>query len=118
MQLIDAFQEEHVLIDQVLGSFRTYVNGLCDGTADPQDGKRFAAFFTEFSGRFHHEREERVFLDALVKEADLPGDRGPVRAFLREHAEMEAWMGEMAPLLDQRPERRETAQRWSSRTSR
>ncbi|MBK6866993.1 MAG: hemerythrin domain-containing protein [Burkholderiales bacterium] len=111
MQLIDAFQEEHVLIDQVLGSFRTYVNGLCDGTADPQDGKRFAAFFTEFTGHFHHEREERVFLDALVKEADLPADRGPVCAFLREHAEMEAWMGELAPLLDQRPSSEDDRQR-------
>jgi hypothetical protein len=25
MKLIDTFQDEHVLIDQVLGSFRTYV---------------------------------------------------------------------------------------------
>lgn len=26
MKLIDAFQDEHVLIDQVLGSLRTYVD--------------------------------------------------------------------------------------------
>ncbi len=104
MKLIDTFQEEHVLIEQVLGSLRTYVDRLCGGSADPNDGKRFAAFFTEFAGHFHHDREERVFLDALVKEAELPGDRGPVRAFLREHAEMEGWLREMAPLLEQRPQ--------------
>ena len=35
MQLIDTFQDEHRLIDQVLGSFRTYVDGLVAGTAAP-----------------------------------------------------------------------------------
>ncbi len=52
MKLIDTLQDEHVLIDRVLGSFRTYVDGLLDGTADPDDGRRFAAFFTEFAGHF------------------------------------------------------------------
>ncbi|HET8748591.1 MAG TPA: hemerythrin domain-containing protein [Ramlibacter sp.] len=104
MKLIDTFQDEHVLIDRVLGSLRTYVDGLVGGTADPEDGRRFAAFFTEFAGRFHHEREEQVFFHALVTEADLPGDRGPVHAVLREHAEMEEWLREMTPLLHQRPQ--------------
>ncbi len=103
MKLIDTLQDEHVLIDQVLGSFRTYVDGLIDGTADPDDGRRFVRFFTEFAGRFHHDREERVLFDALVTEAELPRDRGPVHALLREHAEMEEWLREMTPFLDQRP---------------
>lgn len=100
MKLLDTFQDEHVLIDQVLGSLRAYVDRLAGGTADPDDGRRFAAFFTEFAGRFHHEREEQVFFDALVKEAELPADRGPVHAVLREHAEMEGWLREMTPLLE------------------
>ncbi len=104
MKLIETFQEEHELIDQVLGSLRTYVDGLVDGTADPDDGRPFAAFFTEFAGRFHHEREEQVFFDALVKDAELPGDRGPVHAVLGEHAEMEGWLREMAPFLEQGPQ--------------
>ena len=103
MKLIDTLQEEHVLIDQVLGSFCTYVGGLVGGTADPDDGRRFVAFFTEFAGHFHHDREERVFLVALVSDAGLPAERGPVHAVTREHAEMEEWLGEMAPFLDQRP---------------
>jgi len=100
MKLIDTLQDEHVLIEQVLGSFRTYV----DGTAGPDDGRRFAAFFTEFAGHFHHDREERVFMDALVKVAELPGGRGPVRAIAHEHAQMKEWLCEMMPLLEQRPQ--------------
>lgn len=103
MKLIDTLQDEHVLIDRVLGSFRTYVDGLLDGTADPDDGRRFAAFFNEFAGHFHHDREERVLFDALVTEAELPRDRGPVHALAHQHAQMEEWLGEMAPLLERRP---------------
>ncbi len=104
MKLIETFQDEHVLIDQVVGSFRTYVSGLVDGTADPDDGRRFATFFTEFAGHFHHDREERVFLDALVTDAELPRDRGPVNAVAHEHAQMEEWLCEMKPFLEQRPQ--------------
>ncbi|MDT3678950.1 MAG: hemerythrin domain-containing protein [Burkholderiaceae bacterium] len=104
MKLIDAFQDEHALIDQVLGSFRAYVDELVDGTANPDDGRRFAAFFNEFAGRFHHDREERVFFEALVNDAELPRERGPVHAVLHEHAEMEEWLRDMAPLLEQAPQ--------------
>lgn len=104
MKLIDTLQDEHERIDQVLGAFRAYVGGLVDGTADPSDGRRFVAFFTEFAGHFHHDREERVLFDALMTEAELPGDRGPVSALTHEHAQMEEWLSEMAPFLEQRPQ--------------
>jgi hemerythrin-like domain-containing protein len=100
MKLLDTFQAEHALIDQVLGSLRAYVGALVDGTADPDDGRRFAAFFTEFAGHFHHDREEHVLFHALVTEAELPADRGPVYALAREHAEMAQWLREMTPLLE------------------
>jgi len=103
MKLIDTLQDEHLLIDRVLGSLRTYVGGLVDGTADPDDGRRFAAFFTEFAGNFHHDREERVLFDALVTDAELPRDRGPVHALVHQHAQMEEWLREMTPLLEQEP---------------
>jgi len=103
MKLIDTLQDEHVLIDQVLGSLRTYVGELVDGTADPDDGRRFVAFFTEFAGHFHHDREERVFFKALVTDAKLPADRGPLRAVAREHVQMGEWLCEMTPLLQQQP---------------
>jgi hemerythrin-like domain-containing protein len=104
MKLIETLQDEHVLIDQVLGSFRAYVDGLVGGTADPDDGRRFAAFFTEFAGHFHHDREEGVLFKALVTDAELPGASGPVHALVREHAEMAGWLREMMPFLEQRPQ--------------
>ena len=104
MKLLDTLQDEHVLIDRVLGSLRTYVGRLVDGTGDPADGRRFASFFTEFAGHFHHDREERVLFRALVTAAELPADRGPVYALAREHAEMEEWLRELAPLLERRPQ--------------
>ena len=103
MQLLDTLQDEHALIDQALGSLRTYVAGLIDGTADPDDGRRFAAFFTSYAGDFHHDREERVLFRALVTEAELPVERGPVYALGREHAEMEEWLREMTRLLEEWP---------------
>ena len=48
MKLIDAFEAEHRLIDQVLGAFRTYVDRRVDGAAgavEVADGARFVAFF-------------------------------------------------------------------------
>lgn len=99
MKLIDTFQVEHRLIDRALGSLRRYVDGLVDGSSNPQDGRLFGAFFIDFAGHFHHDREERVLFEALVTEADLPRDRGPVQALTRQHALMEAWMAELAPLL-------------------
>ncbi len=104
MKLLDTLQDEHVLIDRMLGSLRAYVDGLAAGTADPDDGRRYSAFFTEFAGHFHHGREEGVLFHALVTQAELPADRGPVYALGREHTEMEQWMREMAPLLEQRPQ--------------
>ena len=104
MKLIDTLQDEHVLIDQVLGSLRAYVDGLVDGTADPEHGKRFAAFFTEFAGRFHHDREEGVLFEALVTDAELPRNRGPVHALTHEHALMEEWLREMTPFLERKPQ--------------
>lgn len=103
MKLLDALQDEHALIDRVLGSFRSYVDALVDGTADGEDGARFAAFFSEFAGHFHHDREERVFFHALVTQAELPAERGPVHALAHEHAEMAQWLHEMTPLLERGP---------------
>ena len=102
MKLIDAFEAEHRLIDQVLGAFRTYVDRRVDGAAgavEVADGARFVAFFAGFVGGYHVEREERVFFEALVTRAELPAERGPVFAITHEHAELDAWLQEMVPLL-------------------
>ena len=104
MKLLDTLQDEHVLIDRMLGSFRAYVAGLVGGAVDPDDGRRFSAFFTEFAGHFHHDREERVLFSALVTQAELPADRGPIHALGREHAELAQWLREIVPCLEQGPQ--------------
>lgn len=104
MKLLDTLQNEHVLIDRMLGSLRAYVDGLVAGTADPDDGRRYAAFFTEYAGHFHHDREEGVLFQALITQAELPADRGPVHALTRDHAEMSQWLLELTPLLERRPQ--------------
>lgn len=104
MKLLDTLQNEHVLIDRMLGSLRAYVDGLVAGTADPDDGRRYAAFFTEYAGHFHHDREEGVLFHALVTQAELPADRGPEHALTRDHAEMSQWLLELTPLLERRPQ--------------
>lgn len=104
MKLIEMFKAEHVLIDRVLGSFRTYVDRLAAESASPDDGRRFAVFFTEFTDHFHADREERVLFEALVTQAELSPERGPVHALTLEHAEMGAWLREMTPLLEQGPQ--------------
>lgn len=103
MKLIETFEEEHALIDRALGSFRTWVDRFAAATASPDDGRRFALFFTEYADRFHTEREERVLFEALVTRADLSAERGPVHALTLEHAELGAWMREITLLLERGP---------------
>ena len=45
-----------------------------------------------------------MLFKALVTDAELPGASGPVHALLREHAEMEEWLREMTPFLEQSPQ--------------
>jgi hemerythrin-like domain-containing protein len=88
VELIDTLQREHILIEKVLGSMRTWAELAATGNAPVADGKRFMTFFRVFAGAFHHEREESVLFPALVKEAGLPGDRGPIAVILDDHHRM------------------------------
>lgn len=99
MQLLDDLRREHDLIDQVLGSLRAFVAARLDGRGDPADGARFLAFFRDFAGTFHHDKEEAVFFRALVEKAELPADRGPVAAITGEHRRMAGLLEALAGLL-------------------
>jgi hemerythrin-like domain-containing protein len=99
VKLIDELRAEHELIERVLGSLRTWVKERVSGEPDPRDGEAFVRFFREFSGSFHHGREENVLLPALVAHAELRAKSGPVVALIDQHRSMEATFEEMAPLL-------------------
>ena len=88
MQLIEDLKAEHELIEQVLGSLRTFVTARLTGQGDPEDGARFLAFFHRFAGDFHHDKEEAILFQALAARAELPADRGPIAALTGEHRRM------------------------------
>jgi len=101
VRLVEELRAEHDLIEPVLGALRTYVDRRVQGAAGPEDAAAFLRFFRSYAGRFHHAREEEVLVPALVREADLPGDRGPIPSLLQQHREMEAVLGEIEKLLPQ-----------------
>jgi len=100
MQLIAELRAEHELIEQVLGSLRTYVLRKTSGDEGSSgDGDAFVRFFRVFSGSFHHGREEEVLLPALIADAELPPGSGPAVALVDQHHTMERMLEEMDPLL-------------------
>jgi len=100
MRLIEDLRAEHELIEQVVGSLRTFVAARLDGRGEPSDGRRFLAFFRHYAGDFHHAREEDVLFRTLVDKAELPETRGPIAALTEEHHRMGALVDGMEPLLD------------------
>lgn len=99
MQLIEDLRTEHVLIEQVAGSLRTFVTARLEGGGDPADGSRFLAFFRRYAGDFHHAKEEDVLFRALADQAELPANRGPIAALTLEHQRMGGLLDAMTGLL-------------------
>jgi len=99
MTLIDELGAEHLLIESVAGSLRTFARRLAAGEAGAEDAARFLAFFRLYAGQFHHAREEDTLFVALQEKAELPGDRGPIAAILDDHRRMEGLLARMEALL-------------------
>ena len=99
MQLIDELRAEHDLIEQVVGSLRTFVDQRQAGQGEAADGQSFLRFFRLFAGHFHHAREEDTLVIALTRDAELPADRGPIAVMLADHARMAAMLDAMEPLI-------------------
>lgn len=114
MQLIDDLVAEHDLIEQVLGSLRSYAERRREGIGEPADGGAFLRFFRLYAGHFHHAREEEVLFPALVQRAELPADRGPIAAMVAEHARMAGILDQLDPLLRAGALDREAADRLGS----
>lgn len=99
MQLLADLKTEHHLIEKVLGSLRTFVNLRMRGEGNCADAAGFLAFFRSYASGFHHAREEDVLFPALVNEAYLPQDSGPIPALVAQHHAMAATLADLAPLL-------------------
>lgn len=97
MRLIDELRAEHDLIERVAGSLRTFARQRARGEGAP-NGPRFLAFFRLYAGQFHHAREEDTLFVALQRDAELPGDRGPIAALLEDHRRMAGLLDRMEPV--------------------
>jgi hemerythrin-like domain-containing protein len=95
VRLIDELRAEHDLIEGVAGSLRTFARQRRRGEGSPEDGPRFLAFFRLYAGQFHHAREEDTLFVALQRDAELPGDRGPIAALLEDHRRMAGLLDRM-----------------------
>ncbi|MBX7196010.1 MAG: hemerythrin domain-containing protein [Sandaracinaceae bacterium] len=100
MRLVDELHAEHVLIDSVAGSFRAWARAYVDGTADSLEARRYLRFFRVWANDFHHAREEALFLEALVRVASLPKERGPIAVILADHARMAGWLAAIEPAIE------------------
>ncbi len=98
MKLIDDLRAEHDLIDQVVGSLRTFVDRRMHGDGSPADGERFVTFFRLFAGDFHHAKEEDTLFPALQRRADLP-EAGPIAVLTGDHRRMGGLLDELGALL-------------------
>lgn len=98
MKLIDDLRSEHDLIEQVLGSLRTFVDSRLRGEANAADGRRFLTFFRLFAGDFHHAREEETLFPALHRQADLPQE-GPIAVLTSDHRRMAGVLDNLGVLL-------------------
>lgn len=99
MRLLDELLAEHTLIENVVGSLRTYVSARAAGLADGSAGPDFVRFLQLFAGHFHHAREEDTLFVALRERAELPED-GPIAVLRDDHRRTGAMLEQMAPLLE------------------
>lgn len=99
VKLTDTLRHEHILIESVLGSLRTWAERAAAGGAPVADGRRFMTFFRVYAGAFHHEREESVLFPSLVRDAGLPADRGPIAIIVEDHQRMAGILDRIEEIL-------------------
>lgn len=100
MRFLDELRDEHVLIDRVAGSLRTFAAARARGEGDPADGASFRRFLRLWAGAWHHAREEDTLFPALAEKAELAPAHGPIAAFVEQHREMATGIDAFDPLLD------------------
>ena len=93
MQLLDDLRSEHDVIERVALSLLRFID-VPEGTA--AEARGYAGFFASFAGGWHHEREERLLVPALVSELHLPAGRGPVDVVIGDHRRMALLLAGMA----------------------
>ena len=85
MRLIDELRAEHLLIDRVAGSLIHFAERISPGKPPAQDIADMVLFFRVYVAGYHHQQEEKILFSTLVKRAEVPADRGPLRVIEEEH---------------------------------
>ena len=116
VNLLDELRAEHVRIERLVGSLRTFADRFVAGAAPAADGLEILRCLRVYAGGFHHDREELILFPALENEASLP-KRGPIQALLDDHHVTAELLAEMSALLaapaPDRARLREAAVRYS-----
>jgi hemerythrin-like domain-containing protein len=85
MNALQSLASEHRLILRTLDAFETYVGYVEAAIAvDRFDLQRFVAFFQDFAGLYHHDKEESLLFPALL-ETGLDWNADPLSRLRREH---------------------------------
>ena len=85
MRALESLRDEHRVIGRVLEALEDYGQRLAeDSSTNPSSLRRFAAFFAEFVGIWHHGKEEELLMPALVQHG-LAWDESPLEEIRRDH---------------------------------
>jgi hemerythrin-like domain-containing protein len=85
MDALQSLGRDHRLILQSLDAFEAYVGYVeAQIPVDRFDLQRFVAFFQDFAGLHHHDKEEALLFPALL-EAGLDWNDDPLARLRREH---------------------------------
>lgn len=87
MRLIDELDAEHELIDRLAGSLLGWSVARGCGSAPVGEVADYAAVLSVLVCGWHHEREETL-IQALIREAEVPAERGPIPVLRDEHREI------------------------------
>ena len=85
MKAVESLIREHQIIGRLADALEVYGQQTKQGRPpDAADLGRFAAVFTDFAERIHHEKEENILLPALARHGAHWED-GPLPAVRRDH---------------------------------
>ncbi len=96
VELLRRFEEEHELIDRVAGALYRWA----EEGGEPADAGTFARFLAVYAAGFHHRREDELLVPVLVRELEVPANRGPIMVIQEEHRTLERLTAELADTGD------------------
>ena len=100
LQLIEELFEEHRLVDSAAGALCRLAEVAAAGAAGREDVADFVQFLHVFLSGYHHQREEGFLFPALVERAEVPAERGPLRAIATDHRTVATLVDELEAAAD------------------